>query len=85
MTLEEAFKIVEGKYFGDYPFDESQWAAFETIEAAAKRYQWLKANTRTYSLDMGGNHRYDPSRAFMKIAGPNLDDAFDIAIEKDMT
>ncbi|QGZ66326.1 hypothetical protein [Paraburkholderia acidisoli] len=49
----------------------------------AKRYRWLRSRTRCFALDMGGKHRYDPSGAFLRLAGPSIDDAFDAAIEKD--
>ncbi|WP_321865677.1 hypothetical protein [Paraburkholderia tropica] len=61
-----------------HPTEQRMSDAARDAEDAA-RYRWLKANTRAFSLDMGGNHRYDPSRAFMKLRGPSLDDAFDAA------
>lgn len=52
----------------------------DAAERDAARYRWLRPCFRTFSLDMGGQHRYCVNSNIGRIRGPSIDAAIDAAI-----
>lgn len=56
------------------------------VEAAAadkrdaERYRFIKSKTKTFSLDMSGQHTYVVDFAIARLRGPSLDQAVDAAL-----
>jgi len=46
----------------------------------AERYRFIKSKTKTFSLDMGGNHTYVMDFSIARLRGPSLDAAIDAAV-----
>ena len=53
----------------------------DALAADAARYQWVKKQTRAFSLDMGGQHSWAVTGSFSRAKGPSLDEAIDAAIK----
>ena len=54
----------------------------DALAADAARYQWVKKQTRAFSLDMGGKHSWAVTGGFMRAKGSSLDEAIDAAIQE---
>ena len=54
----------------------------DALAADAARYQWVKKQTRAFSLDMGGQHSWAVTGSFSRAKGPSLDEAIDAAIQE---
>ena len=54
----------------------------DALAVDAARYQWVKKQTRAFSLDMGGKHSWAVTGGFMRAKGSSLDEAIDAAIQE---